>query len=248
MPQPLSQVRSNVKSITWSPEALNDKPELALIITSIIAMSSNVDHELGMVLGIAALAIYGKLESQTLQRAALSAAAQAALSNEDYMIFQAVISTAESAQAERHRLAHWIWGICEDLPDALLLMDPKYWKEKRSKMEAMHRNSKHIPLAIDEATSQDIYIIDQSKVFVYRIGDLQRAKRDLVEVANILFFYHLYLSPPITADEARQRAYPHDGIGTSVGALRELSKIRLYREALDRLKGKAERNTPQVPS
>jgi hypothetical protein len=40
-------------------------------------------------------------------------------------LFNALTKLAKAGQKERDRLAHWIWGIADNLPDALLLADPR---------------------------------------------------------------------------------------------------------------------------
>lgn len=247
MPQPLSQVRSGVKVIKWSPDALNDKPELAVLVAGIFAASACIDHEMGMLLGrvlgadaAAALAISAKLESQNLQRIALKAAAKAVMTENDYKIFQAVTSVTESAQAERHRLAHWLWGACEELQTSLLLMDPKYFRQRESNLDALAKSVDSLDSLL--GFRKVLCTTDYSKIFVYTLDDLSRAKRDLVETFEMLRTYQFYVSPTITSDEAVQLGLDEHGFGTRAGALRKLSSLPLFHQALDREQGKVQEN------
>lgn len=175
MPQSLSTFRS-VHSITFDTNALNSKPEMAILVASIFAASASVDHELSLLLvrilgaeAAPALAIYGVLESQSLQRKALVAAASAHFekSPSEFEIFSAVISAAECAQADRHRLAHGVWAKSEQLPDALLVVDPKALKENTTAMEELWLGPG--PKA-DKTLKRVITLFDD--VFVYKIADL----------------------------------------------------------------------------
>jgi hypothetical protein len=97
-------------------------------------MSAQVDHEISLllvrVLGAharPALAMFDTLHSDRVQLDVLQAAAKAEFGegSERYGVFVAVLKVAGRAQADRHKLAHWIWGHCPELPTALLLANPK---------------------------------------------------------------------------------------------------------------------------
>jgi hypothetical protein len=135
MPQPLNRVISNGE---FRPDAdvLGDKPELAKLVASIFALwgliEGSLSHLLIRVLGAdaePAIAMFATLTAQHLQMGALKAAARAALSSDDFDVFCAATSVTDGVQAPRNHLAHWIWGKCDQLPDALLLAEPKAEKE-----------------------------------------------------------------------------------------------------------------------
>ena len=245
MPQPLSTF-SKVHSITFDTNALNNRPKMAILVASIFAASASVDHELSLLLvrvlgaeAAPALAIFSVLESQNLQRKALAAAASAHFekSPSEFEIFSAVISAAECAQADRHRLAHGVWAKSEQLPDALLVVDPKALKDNTTAMKELRRGPG--PKA-DNALKRVITLFDD--IFVYKIADLERARRDLKEAEGVMSQYNVYLDPPATEEHAAKYGLT---VGTSAEALRLLSTLRLFREALDRVRDKAAKNNPQ---
>src|SRR5690606_34285742 len=47
------------------------------------------------------------------------------LDDNNRRLLNAIIRIAKSAQKERDKLAHWVWGTSSSLPDALLLSDPR---------------------------------------------------------------------------------------------------------------------------
>ena len=238
MPQPLSRVHPKVTSVMWTSDALASKPEMAEFVASIISLSTEIDHELKLLMARmlgakqrAALAIYSLLETHRLERAALRAAAKATLTCDEFRIFDAVMSGARSAQSERHRLAHWHWGLCHDLPDALLLTDPKYLQMIRTKQ---HLTFRAAPGTFTLEEVDDAWNFDYSKILVYRSDDLERAKRDLIESRIIFAEFDIFLNPSLTPQDVEQYGLAPDHPSTRSGALKKLSSIRLFREALDR--------------
>lgn len=92
-----------------------------------------------------ALAVLGREKLSTKQQAALTD----------------LLKLAKRRGGARDKLAHWIWGMSEELPDALLLLDP------RCKVQV----SGHSDLS--------------PHIFVYREPDLRKIIRDNEALARI---------------------------------------------------------------
>ncbi|WP_340159856.1 hypothetical protein [uncultured Hoeflea sp.] len=134
MPQPLSRVRSNasysIGAHGWP--ALPKRPELAALAMEAIASWSNVEAELlaayiqlmGGKDDRAAIA-YLSLDTQNAKSRIITAVADAVLSELECKVLNAILRIAKTHQRKRDKLAHWVWGISDDLPDALLLANPK---------------------------------------------------------------------------------------------------------------------------
>ena len=178
MPQPLNRVIPNGE-FRPNESVLNDNPELAKLVASIFALWASIEHSLSLllvsVLGAdaePAIAMFATLTAQHLQMGALEAAAKAALSPNDFEVFCAAISMIESVQTPRNHLAHWIWGTCEQLPDALLLAEPKAQKDR----------DRDLKLAFERADGPDVNEIinlsryDPATVLVYRRGGSGKSK------------------------------------------------------------------------
>lgn len=135
-PQPLSIVKPDATVILGNAghRALSERRDLAVLAMEAIASSSNVDSfllSLFVVLlgGDASLAarIYLHLETQSAKSAALNEAIGKlqGYAPKYAALVRAIVAISKTNQKARDRLAHHVWGISPDLPDALLLVDPK---------------------------------------------------------------------------------------------------------------------------
>ncbi|WP_422373305.1 hypothetical protein [Hoeflea sp.] len=137
MPQPLSKVCPNCSysiGATGAP-ALPSRPELAALAMESIASWSHVEAELLRVYiqlmggkDDRATVAYLSLETQGAKTNVISAVAKSFLGKDELSVLNAILRLAKTNQKHRDKLAHWIWGICPDLPDAILLANPKNMK------------------------------------------------------------------------------------------------------------------------
>ncbi len=135
MPQPLSRVLPNVGGLeigNVGTRTLTQRPELALMAMEAIATWSHVENfmlrmyvELAGGAGADAAAVYLAMETATAKSAAISVLAARKLTPENQRLLRAIIKLVKTAQKDRDKLAHWVWGLSPDLPDALLLLDPR---------------------------------------------------------------------------------------------------------------------------
>ena len=237
MPQPLNRVIRNGE-FRPNESVLNDNPELAKLVASIFGLWASMQHSLSLLLTSVlgadaepAIAMFATLTAQRAQLFALEAAAKAALSPNDFDVFSAAISMTGRVQTPRNHLAHWIWGSCEQLPDALLLAEPKAQKDRERELN----------LAFERAGGPDVKEIinleryNPGTVLVYRRGDLERAKRDLEDAERITALLTVYLDRQIC------RWASDTFEGQRVAALREVVfqdfyDKPLFRQAFDRIR------------
>jgi hypothetical protein len=199
MPQPLHRVLPDA-AFQATTRALVDKPELARWVTIIFANSALIDHYLSLlvvrILGTdeaPALAMFDTITAQRLRFRALEAAAEAALSKQEYRVLIAGWKVAERVRTPRNHFAHWIWGVCDQLPeDALLLADPKAQKNRDRELVALEKSETSI-LAAEQIERLMTY--DPSTVLFYRIDDLERAATDTIEARSVTFSVCNYLDP-----------------------------------------------------
>jgi hypothetical protein len=250
MPQPLNRVARNA-TFRHNPSALNDKPELARLVSCIFANWALIEHRLSLLLirilgadAAPAIAMFSVLQTQHLQLAALEAAAESELSEIELEVFQAGLAVANRVQTPRHHLAHWIWGLSPEVPDALCLAEPKSAKERDHELAlALERADKEG--RVDTAEMARLNTYDTANVQVYRKGDLERANRDLAEAVDITFLVVVYLDGIF-----RGRRKPVDRASAALtrGSLSlQLFERRLFCDALDQIrKGrkKYRRSTP----
>lgn len=122
----------------------------------------------------AGVGMYLALSGGEGKRAVLFAAARATLPPEDQLLFQAIMKLTKPARDRRNDFAHHIWGYSKDLPDAVMLVDPRYLVDTRVKgrkntelaKEARAKGEQPVLLPAD---------IDRSKVMVYRKADLEES-------------------------------------------------------------------------
>lgn len=251
MPQPLSKVRPDAK-VSFHHKHSTNKPELAALVASIFARWAWIEHQLSILLLFVlganakpAFAMFSILNTQRLQERAIEAAAEAALPESQLEIFLAVMSVTDIVQKDRHRLAHWIWGTCPELPEHLLLANPDTFKELE--FQRAHVLANPPPGGMDPAEFDKLFKIDPTQILVYSKADLERSERDLQETVGMLVLLRIYLNPPFTEEYAallRAKGAPDPFLETSAQALERLSKLRLFQDAMAR--AKATKSSPEA--
>lgn len=136
MPQPLSRVAPNASIVVGNAgdRPIARHPDLAVLAMEAIASWSNVENfMLGLFLelfgGHSSLAaeVFLSLEGRAAKLAAINAAATSVLKDrdEELRVLRAILAIVKTNEKDRNKLTHWIWGDSPNLPDALLLVDPR---------------------------------------------------------------------------------------------------------------------------
>jgi hypothetical protein len=73
----------------------------------------------------AAVHMYTAITSATASNAALKAAVRAGLQPEYAELFNAIWEIGADLADDRHKLAHWVMGYSKEIPNAVLLLNPK---------------------------------------------------------------------------------------------------------------------------
>lgn len=252
MPQPINRIIPDPHCYLDN-NALADKPDLAILVTQIFSTWARIEQRLSFLLvrvlgadAAPALAMFETLTAQHLQIGALLAAAEATLSADDFDVFQAAISVADSAQAPRNHLAHWAWGGCKQRPALLTLADPKMLHERDFRVAKRIHTAKSVQ-DVDPMEVAELNMFDPSGILAYSKADLERALRDLKEAYLVLNLVETYIDPRLDAtighyyaDFAVTRDELRDG------ALEKLNDLRLFGEALAR-RVASRKSTPQPP-
>ena len=154
MPQPLSRVVPNAGVILGN---AGDRPlarhaELAILAIEAVASWSNVE---GFLLRLfmqllggnesLAASVFLALENQSSKTSAINAAAASALTDRpaELAVLRAILSIAKTNEKDRNKLAHWTWGDSPNVPDGLLLVDP------RASLGELDRSEIYVYKAID---------------------------------------------------------------------------------------------------
>lgn len=136
MPQPLSRVQPSATIIFGNAgdRPLARHPELAVLAIEAIASWSNVESfMLSLFIQLMggndsmAASVYLALEAQSAKNAVINTASQIALQGRDQelSVLRAILRITKTNEKERNKLAHWTWGDSPDVPDALLLVNPR---------------------------------------------------------------------------------------------------------------------------
>jgi hypothetical protein len=129
------------------------------------------------------MAIYLELIGVRTRIVALDAAAKNTLSAEHYELFAAIISLTKSAAKQRDKLAHWKWELSDDLPDALLLTDPRVVLPEYTRIL-----SKGISYWMENKKNW-IPRIDPSNIFVYKETDFIELDSEIVSIGGIIAMF-----------------------------------------------------------
>lgn len=239
MPQPFNRIISNAHIILDEDFWLN-KPETTGIVALIFATSAKIETELGTMLSrilgadsAPSIAMYEVLNTQSLKRQVLFAAAKAVLSEENFDLFISLMHVIDAVQAPRNQLAHWVWGHCKQKPKLLALADPKMVQETRQRvLHFFDRNPDDAK--IDWSSIYDIVQYDVSRILAYSTGDLKRALRDLKEANDCLTNFEFILDPGFRRSPIRLIIDENPAL-IREEILRRLMKSRLFRDALARV-------------
>jgi hypothetical protein len=220
MPQPLSSFKGLKGSVHIGNNTDNPsdhRPELALLAMKVVSAWSILESFLrGLFVQMLgsnarpAVAMFNALESASAQRAVLRALARVVLSDRDNELFEAILSLFVTAGKDRNKVAHWVWGRADGLPDAVLLCDPDKLMDYR--------------LELDEASARDLQErlvgrrsvrrrpftpppLPDRHIFVWRRTDFEGAIKRIERVTEFvaLFRFVVSASHPANADDQLYR-------------------------------------------
>ena len=178
------------RTIRLDPQAVIERPEAAAWVMQCIANWSWVESATGTLfvnlLGTnlpAGAALYSDMTSALAKDRALRSVALAALPSEGYAILEALLKAMNARQKTRDKYAHWYWGVCEEMSDGLVLVDPRNLMRRRARLLAYDKGRPKIP--------PDVYP-DASMVYAARVSDLKLDAADFSEFAKLVFAFANY--------------------------------------------------------
>lgn len=209
-PQPLSRVRPNATTY-FSPDVLFTYPDLAAYAMSVIGQWARTDATLSELLSVmlttsdlaVGMAMYQALTGTGSRQTALLAAAEEALPVQDFWLLQAVLRLNRPSRDQRNDFAHHLWGTSDDVPNALLLVDPAVFIKHLTIRDIYAKNAmamflRYSSMGKEVPTGE----LDHSKVQVYRKRALQQAAKDAIKAGARAF----YLSVAIDHDRFGQHS------------------------------------------
>ena len=195
MPERLSNLQSETMIILCNAGdyPLEKRPELLpwamRIITAWSTLEAFMSGALVKILGAnatPAIAMFTAITSTAARKAALRAAAEAALDDNRHKdLFLALMRLFRSAAKERHKIAHWIWGYSPEFSDRVLLAHPAVM----------------VNFDLDEEAGKTP-IMDTKKIYAYTKRDFQNITRDIEQLSrHFLGFRHMLAASGEKADE-----------------------------------------------
>ena len=225
--RPLLSLERN-PTVKLDPQIITDRQEAAAWVAQCIANWSWVEHTFGSLfvnlLGTnlpTGAALYNDMTSALAKDRALRSVALAALKPKEYKLLEAILKLKDSHQRTRDKLAHWYWGVCVEISDGLVLVDPRYLMQYRAGILDLHDKGK---LRGAE--------IDRKKLYVVRVKDLQADAKDFAELAKLVFSFANLVAEKRPGKRAQQ--------------YRALSSDARIREALARGVRSARKKRPQA--
>jgi hypothetical protein len=134
-----------------------------------------------------------ELSSSRRQREVLEQAASEKLSPEQMELLSAALSVYSHQAKERNRLVHWCAGMSPEVPDAIILQDPKRQAHLNlalvEHIEGLRANgSEAMPDSFANPASR-------ATMLVYRTSDFERTIREMEEVKSMLITLRHAIDP-----------------------------------------------------
>lgn len=145
MPQPLSTVLPRPTApLEIGAGALKERSVLSGLVMQVIGNWSQAEYHMYPLVTKFLNADFTVVAAMltalhSTQRDAIRAAAEEALSPEDFDLFTAVDSAINPTRKLRDQFSHGIWACTDDLPNDLILGDPKYLSMVDAKSQAWWR-------------------------------------------------------------------------------------------------------------
>lgn len=234
--QPLSRVKRNA-STRFDPDVLLSHPKLAVFPVTTISRWARTDATFAELLSamlkspdlVIGMAMYQALIGGASRQTALLAAAEVALSTEDYWLLKAVIKANKPSRDQRNDFAHYLWGVSDDVPDALLLVDPTVFVRHLTTRSLYSKNM--LAMISRFGNARPSGELDHSKVQVYRERDLEQAAHDAAEAGSRAFLLNI--------------AIDHDRFGSTADQMRQrLLNVPAVRQAFETLSLENKKSTP----
>jgi hypothetical protein len=207
---------------TFGLSFIEDRPECAVIFARCVVNWSYIENQTALLLATIlkintepALAMFLVMQSSRTQIDVLTAAAQTALSPDDFTLFQAIMNIRRTMEGARNHLVHGIIG------GSLLVKNGILWTDQKD-----YTRHTAIVWGTDYEQMKTKYA---QEVFVYEAEDLETVAQDLEWLHTFMGFFWGYLGSTDVAWRAER--------------YRQLCAEPRVRAELDRMK-RAEKNNP----
>lgn len=87
-----------------------------------------------------AMRMLHSIESEGARNAVLKTAAEHVLSPDDFRLFNATLKYVRASQKRRHLFAHHIWAISPQVPDSIILINPRDVNDEEARLAEYNRD------------------------------------------------------------------------------------------------------------
>lgn len=181
--QRLDRVTPNPGTITFGHHTLTRKPELAALALATINIWSQIDGQTSSLFAYSigtqqlfAIKVLQTLESASARNAQIRVAIKESLGEKALNLYAWIIKSGTASLGARNDFSHWLWGECDGLPNALLLLDPRYLAEHTAGVfDDLTRNlDAAIGLGSNQNSKTPVRNWETNRIFVYRKSDFER--------------------------------------------------------------------------
>ncbi|HLH12435.1 MAG TPA: hypothetical protein VKV77_11230 [Methylovirgula sp.] len=171
--------------MSFTPERTIERPEVASWIAQCITCWSWVETQtsrlFSLLLGLnieAGVELYNSFGGASLKENAIKVLARSKLAPAHYQLIDALLKVINSHQKTRDKIAHWYWGISDQIQDGLVLVDPKDILIRDARIADKQLRS--------EQLTADDYRITLEHIYIYRVRDLQADAKTFIELAALV--------------------------------------------------------------
>lgn len=194
--QPLLPVYKKL-TYRFTPDSLLLRPDFATVIGQCVALWTQTEVQMGYLLSAimhsnteAAVAVFMSIRNSKAQRDAMTAAAEATLTGDNFDLFGAILNFYRSVETQRNDLAHGIFGHCDENSEVIVWIDPKHQTQLVVKLLAALKRAEKV---------EDVDLSDDAMnraTYVYRLKDIKSVLEDIQDVYNAVFKFAAYLREP----------------------------------------------------
>lgn len=171
--------------IAFCPELAITRPEVAAWIGQCITCWSWVETQMSRMFTLllqvnieAGIELYNGLGGAGLKNNGLKILARSRLEKSDYKLIDSLLTEVRSHQKTRDKIAHWYWGTSDQIDDGLVLIDPKDIFINEAKIADKNNNGVRL--------SNDDFKYQNSKIYVYRVKDLESDAKSFIDLAHLV--------------------------------------------------------------
>jgi hypothetical protein len=182
LPQPILKISPRA-NVSFAPGRVIERPEVAAWIGQCITSWSDVETQTSRLFTLlfgtrnveAGVELYNSFGTSALKQNAIKTLARSKLPRGCY---EALLKVVESHQKTRDKIAHWYWGISDEIPDGLALVNPKNILVREARTTDKMARAERLIEVDCEAPRDEIY--------VYRIKDLKVDAKAFSELAALI--------------------------------------------------------------